>query len=81
MNQLPNVFLTDNDSHEVDADETSSLMSGPGDIVPNVNTKNDLTVHSHKADIRGLAMLPKLEFWQLWMLLGILTGVGLMTIK
>ena len=32
-------------------------------------------------DIRGLALLPRLDFWQLFVLLGILTGVGLMTIK
>ncbi|KAK0102101.1 hypothetical protein ONS96_006064 [Cadophora gregata f. sp. sojae] len=32
-------------------------------------------------DIRGLKMLPMIEFWQLFMLMGILTGVGLMTIN
>ena len=32
-------------------------------------------------DIRGLALLPRLDFWQLFVLLGILTGIGLMTIK
>ena len=32
-------------------------------------------------DITGLALLSKSEFWQLWVLMGLLTGVGLMTIK
>lgn len=68
-------------------DETSSLVSKststtPGDVpyrpdrsqpVP----ENDL----HHVDIRGLAVLKQVEFYQLWLLLGILTGVGLMTIK
>ncbi len=37
--------------------------------------------NSHNVDIRGFALIPKLEFWQLFSLLGILTGIGLMTIK
>ena len=32
-------------------------------------------------DITGLALLNKPEFWQLWVLMGLLSGVGLMTIK
>ena len=62
--------------------ETSSLMSkststSPGDDVEESNVKD----HSHRIDIRGLKMLPMIEFWQLFMLMGILTGTGLMTIK
>ena len=62
--------------------ETSSLMSkstssSPGDDLEETNIKD----HAHRTDIRGLKMLPMIEFWQLFMLMGILTGVGLMTIK
>jgi hypothetical protein len=32
-------------------------------------------------DIRGFALLPRPEFWQLFSMLGLLTGIGLMTIK
>lgn len=37
--------------------------------------------HSLHIDIRGMALLPKVEFWRLFILLGALAGVGLMTIK
>jgi MFS family permease len=65
-----------------ETDETSSLMSkssssGPGDVIEESNIKD----HSHRVDIRGIKMLPMLEFWQLFALMGILTGIGLMTIK
>jgi hypothetical protein len=62
--------------------ETSSLMSktsssSPGDI----SIENNVKDHAHRVDIRGLKMLPLGEFWQLFALMGILTGIGLMTIK
>ena len=65
-----------------ETDETSSLMSkstssSPGDA-PEENSVKD---HAHRVDIRGLKMLPLVEFWQLFALMGILTGIGLMTIK
>jgi len=64
-------------------DETSSLMSkssssNPGDMLSEENFVKD---HAHRVDIRGLQMLPLIEFWQLFALMGILTGIGLMTIK
>ena len=69
-----------------DSEETSSLLSkssgsGPGDSpYPDEETKK--AAHdSHQLDIRGLSMLVHVKFWQLWMLLGLLTGIGLMTIK
>lgn len=65
-----------------EADETSSLMSkstasSPGDVSGENNVKD----HAHRVDIRGFNMLPLIEFWQLFILMGILTGVGLMTIN
>ena len=71
--------------HESDTDETSSLLSKssstPGDIPFGQVDALKTNHNSHHSDIRGLAMLPTIEFWELFLLLGILTGVGLMTIK
>jgi hypothetical protein len=65
-----------------ESDETSSLMSkstssSSGDISEETIVKD----HAHRVDIRGIKMLPLIEFWQLFALMGILTGIGLMTIK
>jgi hypothetical protein len=65
-----------------ETDETSSLMSrstssGSGDVPEEIIVKD----HAHRVDIRGIRMLPLVEFWQLFALMGILTGIGLMTIK
>lgn len=76
------------DVHERAADESSSLISDsssastPGDV-SSQNHEDDAAADSssHNLDIRGFAMIPKVEFWQLFSLLGLLTGVGLMTIK
>jgi hypothetical protein len=72
----------DNDEQDGDSDETSSLLSGPGDIVDPEDDAASLKSHrSHCLDVTGLSLLYKLEFWQLWIIMGLLTGVGLMTIK
>ena len=78
--------LSVSDIPNTEADETSSLMSkssvsGAGDVEEN-GERCDSTAHDpHHLDIRGLALLPKIEFWELFILLGLLTGIGLMTIK
>lgn len=70
-----------------ETDETSSLMSRdssvPGDLeIENVNDEEiNVKDHAHRVDIRGLQMLYMMEFWQMFILMGILTGIGLMTIK
>ena len=70
-----------------DADETSSLMSksstcGSRDTPCREDiSKPDAGHDSHHLDIRGLALLSKLEFWDLFVMLGLMCGVGLMTIK
>ncbi|KAH8656188.1 major facilitator superfamily domain-containing protein [Tricladium varicosporioides] len=71
------------DESQSEEDETSSLMSKasssiPGDVHSEENNVKD---HAHRVDIRGLKMLPLLEFWQLFVLMGVLTGIGLMTIN
>ncbi|KAF2401719.1 MFS general substrate transporter [Trichodelitschia bisporula] len=66
------------------ADEVSSLLSGssgPGDIEADEMLKRSGQHHSHRPDISGLQLLPKIDFWLLWSMLGILTGIGLMTIN
>ncbi|KAI9696840.1 MAG: hypothetical protein M1836_005202 [Candelina mexicana] len=68
------------------ADETVSLMSEASssnltDIADGrCHAKSD-EVYSPHVDIRGRALLPKADFWQQFMLLGLLAGAGLMTIN
>ncbi|KAI9760387.1 MAG: hypothetical protein M4579_001683 [Chaenotheca gracillima] len=68
-------------------DETSSLMSkstasGPGDVPFEGQATESKDEHSqHHVDIKGLALFSTFEFWQILALLGLLTGVGLMTIN
>ena len=64
-----------------DTDETSSLVSKSSSTTELFQDGKNVKHHSHHLDLRGLAMLPTIEFWQLFALLGILTGIGLMTIK
>lgn len=64
--------------------ETSSLMSKSsssesGDAVEEENCVDK--EHPHRVDLRGLQMLQKADFWFLFSNMGILTGIGLMTIK
>ncbi|KXJ92303.1 major facilitator superfamily domain-containing protein [Microdochium bolleyi] len=68
-----------------EVDETSSLMSSnsststmPGDVL--VQDSVDLEL-SHRLDIRGLKLLKTTEFWQLFSIMGLLAGIGLMTIN
>lgn len=42
---------------------------------------SDVSIDSPHPDIRGLAMLAKVEFWQLFLAMALLSGLGLMTIK
>jgi hypothetical protein len=67
-----------------ETDETSSLMSKDSssescEVIADENSVDK--EHPHRLDLRGLQMLPKPEFWFLFSLMGILTGIGLMTIK
>ncbi|KAL4754617.1 hypothetical protein BDW72DRAFT_165774 [Aspergillus terricola var. indicus] len=42
---------------------------------------SDVAPNSHQPDIRGMAMLRKIEFWQLFLTMALLSGIGLMTIN
>ena len=62
--------------------ETSSLLSKSTSLedVPET-THDDENDHSRKIDIRGFTLLVHLKFYMLWIMMGLMTGVGLMTIK
>jgi len=70
---------------DADVDETSSLMSSssavstlPGEVL--VQGSVDLEL-SHRLDIRGIKLLKTAEFWQLFSIMALLAGIGLMTIN
>ena len=81
MNMLPTQHHTVIPSAN-DVDETSSLLSTSSDT-PDKSTTDpqDDHPHSHKPDITGWALLKTGSFWKLFILLGLLCGVGLMTIN
>ncbi|KAI1294472.1 major facilitator superfamily domain-containing protein [Xylaria venustula] len=56
----------------------SSASSLPGEVL--VQSSVDLG-RSHRVDIRGWKLLKNFEFWQLFTIMGILSGIGLMTIN
>ncbi|KAK0919590.1 hypothetical protein LTR91_002445 [Friedmanniomyces endolithicus] len=63
-------------------DETSSLVdsdatSTPGDLLE----RKSHPTHHPKPEVTGLALLHTPKFWQLFVMLGLLCGVGLMTIN
>ena len=68
-------------------EETSSLLSkssgsSPGDVPYQKGDTKTIAEHdTQHVDIRGIALLSRIEFYQLWLMLGLLTGIGLMTIK
>lgn len=67
---------------EVDIHETSSLLSKSSDSGPEeYGFRKSSTVRSEEVDIRGLALLGKHQFWQLFFMFALLTGIGLMNIK
>ncbi|PWY74454.1 MFS transporter, partial [Aspergillus heteromorphus CBS 117.55] len=73
-----------------DIDETSSLVSKVASRSSreflNENEEeddalSDVAPDSPHPDVRGLSMLPKVEFWQLFLTMALLSGIGLMTIN
>ncbi|KFA61551.1 hypothetical protein S40285_04020 [Stachybotrys chlorohalonatus IBT 40285] len=67
---------------DADVDETTSLVSSDADEAqPSlIRTSVDLD-RSHRVDIRGFQLLRTLCFWQLFFIMAVLAGVGLMTIN
>ncbi|QDS70604.1 hypothetical protein FKW77_000345 [Venturia effusa] len=64
---------------------SSSSSSGPGDIISEDETDkprgSSHRHHSRRIDISAFQLLKRSEFYVLWIMLGILTGIGLMTIN
>ncbi|KAK4238626.1 major facilitator superfamily domain-containing protein [Achaetomium macrosporum] len=77
----PHVF--DRSSPEAEVDETSSLMSRlSSSLAGDVFVENSVDMdRSHRVDIRGWRLLSNIDFWQLFCIMGILAGIGLMTIN
>lgn len=70
------------DLEDIQPDETSSLMSGASDTRNEQDGDTSVDAdRSHRVDIRGFKLLASLDFWQLFSIMAILAGVGLMTIK
>ncbi|KAI1083592.1 MFS general substrate transporter [Whalleya microplaca] len=79
---------TSGNQQQGEVDETSSLLSRastsstssslPGEVLVQSSVDMD---RSHRVDIRGLDLLKNLEFWQLFSIMAILSGIGLMTIN
>lgn len=70
--------------HEQEPDETSSLVtkSSASSLAGDVYLQNSVDMdRSHRLDIRGWRLLRNVDFWQLFTIMGILAGIGLMTIK
>ncbi len=66
-----------------EVDETSSLMSkSSSSLAGDVFVQSSIDMdRSHRLDIRGWRLLRNIDFWQLFIIMGILAGIGLMTIK
>jgi hypothetical protein len=66
----------------VEVSEASSLMSKTSCSIEDDLAETSIDKdHVHHVDIRGLQMITHSEFWFLFSLMGLLTGIGLMTIK
>jgi hypothetical protein len=68
----------------VDTHETSSLLSkssGSNSEEYGFESRTAKADEPDGGDIRGLAMLAKSEFWELFFMFGLFSGIGLMNIK
>lgn len=65
-----------------ESDETSSLVSkSSSSCLEDLEGHHSHTDRAHRVDIRGLNLLKHSQFYFLFSLMGLLTGIGLMTIK
>lgn len=77
IHQAPGTTTPDETAEDYkDDSEDASLISQPS-REPTASSHDE---HPH-LDVRGFALLPHAEFWQLFSMLGLLTGIGLMTIN
>ncbi|KAI1821883.1 MFS general substrate transporter [Xylaria intraflava] len=68
-----------------EADESCSLLPHPAAALPLVDealVQSSINMdRSHRVDIRGWTLLKTPEFWRLLTIMGLLSGIGLMTIN
>jgi hypothetical protein len=72
------------EDQNVDAHETSSLLSKFSDSNSGESGFDSRTSKGDDpagTDIRGSALLAKVEFWELFLMFGLFSGIGLMNIK
>jgi hypothetical protein len=79
LNDLEDSRVTGEATSLVDAPKTSPYTDE--ETGSQVQTYHDNENSSHYSDIRGLALIRRQEFWQLFLMMGLLSGIGLMTIK
>jgi hypothetical protein len=76
------LHLSQRESHEGSSLISKSSASHSGHHSPQKSIDlPDTDYEVPHLDIRGFALLPHAEFWQLFLMLGLMTGIGLMTIK
>jgi hypothetical protein len=74
--------LSFRESHEGSSLISNPSASGSGHHSPQKSVDlPDTEPGVPHLDIRGFALLPRAEFWLLFLMLGLMTGIGLMTIK
>ena len=69
------------DDDRDDQEDTSLLSTSSGEDFEQSKTVDADKDDSHHLDVRGFALLPLPEFWQLFGMLGLGCGIGLMTIN
>ncbi|KAI5466549.1 major facilitator superfamily domain-containing protein [Mariannaea sp. PMI_226] len=75
--------VADEIPEDTETSETSSLMARPTSLIGDASFfGNHIDIdRSHRTDIRGFRLLRSLGFWQLFTIMGVLAGVGIMTIN
>lgn len=70
-----------NNNEENESLAPSSNSSGPGDIDDDIADAKREERSLHRPEVTGWALLREQKFWQLFIMLALLCGVGLMTIN
>ena len=84
LHQVHNHSEDDAEAPSKDVDQTSSLISSSslsGNAGPAQDEQRSPITHNPYLDLRGFAMIRTADFWLLFSQMGLLTGIGLMTIK
>ena len=71
----------DEDPKADDTEDSSLLTTSSGEDMETSKHRSSSANESAHLDVRGWALLPHPEFWQLFCIMGLMTGIGLMTIN